>query len=220
MKYLVLINFKNYPEAIGAKALPLAKKIAAAKAKNRRYEIAVAPSLLDLKEIAGKTKLKIFSQHADLAALGPFTGRTPAKELRLIGVKGTILNHSEHKISFAPLKKTIDECRKEKLITVVCASNLSEAKKIAAFHPHYLAYEPKELIGGNISVTEAKPEIIAKAVRLVKKISPKTKVLCGAGVHSRKDLQQALHLGAKGIMLSHAVVKARNPEKFLDELLK
>ena len=36
----------------------------------------------------------------------------------------------------------------------------NEAKKIAEFGPHFVAVEPPELIGGNVSVTEEDPEII------------------------------------------------------------
>ena len=52
MKPLILINFKTYKESYGNKALELAKKIA--KVKKNKYQIAVAPSLLTIKEIAKK----------------------------------------------------------------------------------------------------------------------------------------------------------------------
>lgn len=218
MKALILLNFKTYPEAVGKKALLLAKKLE--KVKTKKYEMVIAPSLPTLEEVTAGTSLTVFSQHTDRAGLGPFTGRISAQELRKIGVKGTLLNHSERKIPFAILKKVVADCKKHTLITVVCASSLAEAKQVAGLKPEYLAYEPPELIGGNVSVTKAKPEIIAKAVELVKKINPKTKVLCGAGVHSRGDVQKALQLGAKGVMIGHAVPKARDPARFLKRLLE
>ena len=103
---------------------------------------------------------------------------------------------------------------------MICASSLAEATEIAKLKPDYLAYEPIELIGGEVSVTKAKPVIIAKAVEVVKKISPKTKVLCGAGVHSREDIQKALQLGTKGVLIGHVVPKAKDPAKFLKEMLR
>ncbi|MBT4805267.1 triose-phosphate isomerase [Candidatus Woesearchaeota archaeon] len=217
MKPLILINFKTYKESYGNKALELAKKIA--KVKKNKYQIAVAPSLLTIKEIAQKTNLTVFSQHTDLADLGAHTGRIPADELKAIGVKSTILNHSERKIPLKFLKEIVELCKNKKIVTVVCASTISEIKKIAVFHPNYIAYEPKEFIGGNISVTEAKPEIIVRAVEAVKYISPKTKVLCGAGIHSKEDLGHALLLGTEGVLIGHAVSKAKDPKKFLEEML-
>ncbi|MDO8511076.1 MAG: triose-phosphate isomerase [Nanoarchaeota archaeon] len=218
MKPLILLNFKTYPEAAGTKALPLAKKLE--KVRTKKYEVVIAPSLPTLEEVAAGTSLTVYSQHTDLAGLGAFTGKISAQELKQIGVKGTILNHSERKIPFLILKKIVADCKKQKLVVVVCASSLLEAKKVAELKPDYLAYEPPELIGGDISVTKTKPDIILRAVELVKKISHKTKVLCGAGVHSREDIQKALQLGTKGVLIGHAVPKAKDPAKFLKELLR
>lgn len=216
-KPLILLNFKVYKEAIGKNALNLAKKIAKVKKKN--YEIVVAPSLLMTKEIVDKTDLMVFAQHTDHVQFGAHTGSIPAKELVEIGVKGTILNHSEYKMDLKLLTLAIEECKKNKLITVVCASTLSEVEEISLLKPNYLAYEPKELIGGEISVTTAESDIIVKAVELVKEISPNTKVLCGAGVHTKEDLGKALLLGTSGILIGHSVPKAKDPKKFLEEML-
>ncbi len=217
MKPIIVLNFKTYPEAAGKQALPLAKRLE--KVKSKKYEIIIAPSLPTLEEVAEGTSLTVFSQHTDLAGLGPFTGKISAQELKKIGVKGTLLNHSERKIPFPLLKRIAADCKKHKLVTVVCASSLGEVKQTAKLAPDYLAYEPPELIGGNVSVTKARPEIISKAVKLVQKISPKTKVLCGAGVHSKEDVLKSLQLGAKGVLIGHAVPKAKNPAKFLKGLL-
>lgn len=217
MKPLILINFKTYPEVAGKNALLLAKKIAAV--KTTKYSIAVAPTALALKEISQKTKLKVFAQYVDAGDYGPHTGEIVPAELKRIGVVGAIINHSEHRLPFKLIKRTKEACKKQHLLTVICASDLAEIKLIAKLRPDYIAYEPKELIGGDISVTKAKPEIIVKAVRLVKKKSPKTKLLCGAGVHSSTDLNQALLLGAEGVLIAHAVVKAKDPKKILEKML-
>src|SRR3989338_8563838 len=169
MKALILLNFKTYPEAAGRKALFLARKLE--KIHSTKYQLVIAPSLPTLEEVAEGTSLTVYSQHTDLAGLGPFTGKISAQELKKIGVKGTLLNHSERKIPFPILKKIVADCKKHKLITVVCASSLEETKQAAKLVPDFLAYEPPELIGGNVSVTNAKPKIISKAVELVKKIS-------------------------------------------------
>ena len=217
MKPIILINFKTYKEAIGNSALDIAKKLD--KIKNKKYQIIVAPSLLTMKEVAQKTNLMVFSQHTDHVGLGAHTGRIPAEELQKTGIKGTILNHSERKIPLKYLKEIVEICKGKKLKTVICASSLSEIKKIVSLRPDYIAYEPKELIGTNISVTEAKPEIILKAVELVKELSPKTHLLCGAGIHTKEDLGHALLLGTSGVLIGHAIPKAKDPKKALEEML-
>ena len=76
-----------------------------------------------------------------------------------------------------------------------------------------------ELIGGNISVTNAKPEIIKKAADIVQTKSPTTKLLCGAGVHSAEDVRTASRLGCQGGLISHAIVNARKPAEKLRKIL-
>ena len=215
MKPLIIINFKTYKETAGDKSLILARKLAGIKSS---YEIAIAPPTLSLKEVC-KTKIKCFSQHADFKSYGSNTGRILPIELKKIGCKGSIINHSEYRLPLEIIEKTVKICKEKKLITVVCATTIGKIKKIAAFKPDYIAYEPAKLIGGDVSVTEEKPEIISKAVEAVRKISPRTKLLVGAGVHSKADLGQALLLGAEGVLIGHAVPKAKDPRKFLKEML-
>jgi triosephosphate isomerase (TIM) len=217
MKAIIVLNFKVYKEAVGKLALPLAQKVA--KAKKNGYKLVVAPSLLTTREVSKKTNLTVFAQHVDPVSLGAHTGSVGVDELVQMGVKGVILNHSERKLPFAVLKETIELCKSKKLKILVCATTLAEIKKIALLHPSYIAYEPAELVGGEISVTQAKPDIIVKAVEAVKQVSSKMKLLCGAGVHSKEDLGHALLLGAEGVLIGHSVPKAANPRKFLEGML-
>ena len=107
MKPIILLNFKTYPEVAGKKALLLARKLE--KVRSKRYKIIIAPSLPTLEEVAESTSLTAFSQHTDLAGLGAFTGKISAQELKKIGVKGTLLNHSERKIPFSFLKRAFPD---------------------------------------------------------------------------------------------------------------
>lgn len=217
MKPLVVINFKLYPEAVGKKTAALARLFS--KSHSQKYQVVLVPPTSTLSEIRTATQLPLFAQHVDAVQLGAYTGHLSPAELKQLHIQGTILNHSERKLPVQQLQKTIQLCKQSHLQTIVCASTIAEIKKIAHLHPHYLAYEPRALIGGNVSVTSARPEIITEAVKITQKISPTTKVLCGAGVHRKEDLQTALQLGAKGVLLSHAMIKAKNPRQKLKELL-
>ena len=217
MKPLILVNFKVYPESTGRKGERLAKTLG--RVKSKKYEIGLAPSLLDIQEISRKAKGNIFAQHAEGVELGAHTGSIPLKQLKESGVRGIILNHSERRIAFLEIRRTVELSKKEKLITVVCAGSLWQVKRMAKLKPDYIAYEPRKLIGGDISVTKVQPKIIIKAVQAIKKRSYKTSLLCGAGVHNKEDLGQALLLGAEGVLIAHALIKAKNPEKYLKELL-
>lgn len=227
MKPLILINFKVYPEAIGQKGVLLAQKMA--KVKSKKYQIGISPTILEVVEIARTLthkssskhhSLLLFAQHSDSYDLGAHTGSVTLEELKAWKIQGVIINHSENTLKSSEIKLEVDKCKKLKLQSVVCASNLKDIRSMAKMKPDYLAYEPKALIGGKVSVVEANPKVILEAVKLVNKISPKTRVLCGAGIHSREDLTQALKLGAQGVLLAHAVVKSRDPKKFLEEMLR
>ncbi|MBT5740206.1 triose-phosphate isomerase [Candidatus Woesearchaeota archaeon] len=217
MKPLILLNFKTYKEVSGDKALVLAKKIS--QVSKPDYTVAIAPPLLSLKQIAQKVKIPVYSQHVDYKDYGANTGRILPAEVKALGCMGVIINHSEHRLPIAVIEKTVIACKKKKLKTVVCAQSLGVIKKVAQFKSDYIAYEPPALIGGAISITEAQPGIIVKAVDLVKKLSPRTKLLVGAGVKKAEDVGQALALGAKGVLIGSAAAKAKDPKKFLKELL-
>jgi triosephosphate isomerase (TIM) len=214
-KPLIVLNFKLYKESSGKKSLSMVQKIA--KAGKNGYEVIVAPSLATM--ALSKTNLTIFAQHVDPVGLGSNTGKISIDELKDLGIKGTLINHSERKVPMSILKQVIAMCKQKKFTVIACASSLGEVKKISAMNPDYIAYEPPELIGGDISVCEANPTVIVKAAEIVKTISKKTKLLCGAGIHDQKDVGQALVLGASGVLIGHAVPQAKNPKKFLEELL-
>ncbi len=83
--------------------------------------------------------------------------------------------------------------------------------------PTYVAYEPPELIGSKTtSVARAKPEVIAKAVKLSKE--KRIPLVVGAGISSMEDVKKSLELGAVGVGVASDVVKAKNPKKELLDL--
>ena len=214
MKQLIVINFKNYQEATGNNALQLAKKLS--KFNSQKYELVLVPSLLSLKEVKNNFNKQVFSPHVDNITYGSYTAGINVQELKQFGVNGTLLNHSECKLPYDVLKNTINLCKRFKIKTIVCASKLREIKKIAQLSPTYIAYEPKELIGGTVSVTSAQPHLITKAIEI---INGKSKFLCGAGIHSKEDVGQAILLGSDGVLIGHAISKAKDPLKKLKEML-
>ncbi len=224
MAPLIIVNFKTYREATGENAVKLAKacEAAALKAKNRA-KVAVAVQATDIFIVAAavdKKKVMVFAQHIDANGQGKSTGFVTAEAVREAGASGTLLNHAEHKIT--DIAKRIATAKAAKLAVVVCAANVAEAKAVASLTPapDYIAVEPPELIGGKVSVSEARPELIAAAAAAVKKENNRITVLCGAGVNSRSDVEKALELGTEGILVASAVVLAKDPERALAELIK
>jgi triosephosphate isomerase len=80
----------------------------------------------------------------------------------------------------------------------------------------FVAVEPPELIGGDISVSTANPELISDAVATI----GAGKVLVGAGIKNAEDVRIALKLGAVGVLVASGVVKAADPVAALEDLCK
>ena len=83
-----------------------------------------------------------------------------------------------------------------------------------------LAIEPPELIGTGIPVSKAKPEVVRGAVQAVQKINPDVHVLCGAGISTGDDVARAIELGAEGVLLASAYVKAKEPKLVLIDMAR
>lgn len=210
---MIIINFKAYEESSGKKALKLAK-LCSKLAKKEKIKIIVCPQESDIRLISSVSDIAAYAQHIDALEYGAHTGSIIAEDVKKAGAKGSLLNHSEKRISTKDIDFCIKKLRKLKMKSVVCVKDLREAKKIASLKPDYIAYEPPSLIGGDISVSKAKPDIIKKVVDAVN-----IPVLVGAGVHDRDDHQKAIELGAKGILVSSAIVKAKDQEKAIRELI-
>jgi len=215
----IVLNFKTYPEILGKKGWELAKRFAAV-GDDTGASIVLAPPTSDLAHIAKLVHLPVFSQHVDAVDPGPTTGWMPPEALLEAGAAGTVINHSERKVAWEEMAKVIPRCRDLGLEVIACADDLGEAETLAKLSPEYIAIEPPELIGGNVSVTAAKPEVITKAVDRIRAANPNVSVLCGAGVRARKDVAKALELGTVGVLLSSGVVKAKDPEKALRDLVR
>ncbi len=208
MKPIIIVNFKTYKQ--GKAAIELAKKI-----QKVSKNIIVGVQATDVYEIRDATKLRVYAQHVDYFGLGRNTGFILPEAVKMDGAEGTFLNHSEHKLSLRIIKKTIKRCRRIGLKTAVFAASLKEAKRIRRFRPDYLIIEPPELVGGRVSVSKAKPELIKSIAEKLK-----TRFLVGAGIHTSEDVKVAMKLGASGIAVSSAITTARNPDKKLKELIK
>lgn len=212
---MFIINFKNYEEISGANASKLAK-IAEKISKKYKIKIAVVPPQHLLSEIA-KLAIPVLAQHVDISNVGSTTGFIVPEIIKKSKVSGSLINHSEHRISEKEITELVSRLKKLGMISVVCVKDVNEAKKYAKLNPDYIAIEPPELIGTGKAVSKEKPEVITKSVTAVKQAKNSTKLLCGAGIVSGKDVAKAMQLGAKGILVASGIVKAKNWNDIVEE---
>lgn len=211
---MIVLNLKNYSASFSR---CLALTDAAAKVSHESgVRIIVCPPPTHLSCSASMHK-DVFAQHTDAFEQGAHTGYIIPEALKSINVKGSLVNHSEHRIGTENVGKTISLLKAQGLESIVCGENAHECAGLAKFGPDWIAVEPPELIGSGISVSKAKPEVITSTVEAVRASNPAVKVLCGAGVSTKEDVKKSLELGAKGVLLASAYVKAKDPVRFLQE---
>ena len=210
---MIIVNFKTYETAVGENAVALAK-IHEMVAEETGAPIAVAVNALDLEKVIAAVRIPVFAQSIDVAGFGSFTGSIVPELVKKMGAVGTLLNHSEKRLG-ENLAKSVAAAKAAGLQIVLCAEDDDETAKFAAkFEPDFVAVEPPELIGGDISVTSANPAVIENSVAKVGAIP----LLVGAGVKNGEDVKTALKLGAKGVLLASGITKAESPAVVLRDL--
>lgn len=213
---MIAVNFKIYENTFGDGAIELAK-ICKKVAEKTKVKIIPVVSALDAIRIKKELGMEVWIQNTDEVFEGAKSGSISPIQAKNAGVDGTLLNHSECRKKPGTIKKILKAWPKDFKVTL-CLSSLGQVEKWAKnTEPDFIAYEPKNLIGSkDKSVATEKPEVIKKIVEAY----PKTPVLVGAGIHSPKDVEVSLKLGAKGILISSYIVKNTNPEEKLMELAK
>lgn len=215
---IVMVNFKAYPEVEGHKALDLAR-ICEEVADETGVSIAVCPPVAELGAVARAVRIPVLSQNVDRFSPGSATGWMTPSMVKASGAMGSLINHSEHRFPEDDIAQCVGMCGDLSVTSVVCAESVDKAKAVASFHPDFIAVEPPELIGGDISVTTANPKIVSDTVDAVKSIDAGVKVLCGAGVKTGADVRKAIELGADGVLLASGVVKSKDPKATLLDLV-
>ena len=216
---IVVINFKAYAEVDGPKAVELAKVCEEVMVETG-VSIAVCPPVAELGAVARAVDIPVLSQNIDPYNPGSATGWMTPSMVKASGAVGSLINHSEHRSTDEDIEQCISMCRELSLVPLVCAESVDKAKRVAVFSPDFIAVEPPELIGGDISVTSANPKIVKDTVDAVKSIDTEVKVLCGAGVKTGEDVKKAIELGAEGVLLASGVVKAKDPKTTLLDLVR
>ncbi len=208
---MILLNFKLYPQTFGDKALNLS---AIAKEVMEITGVKIIPvlSALDAVRVKEKLNIDVYLQHVDVYSQGPYTGYVSALAAKSLGIKGALINHSEHRLKLGTLKQIIKSWPTD-FDSILCLQSHHQLLRWASkLKVKYFAYEPKEFIGNSkTSVASAKPEQI---INFIKTLNP-APVLVGAGIHSGKDVSTSLKLGAMGILVSSSIIKSSDPKKEL-----
>ncbi len=215
---LILVNLKTYKEGTGNRAHQIATA-AQLVARESGVTIGIAPGYIDLHPLCHHFAIPVYAQHVDGYEPGAHTGHITADALKAAGAAGSLINHSERRLTLAEIELSVRALQTHKLTAVICSNNEVTSAGAAALGPEYVAIEPPELIGSGVSVSKANPEIIKRSVAAVHAVNPKVRVLTGAGIQSGECVKIAMDLGTDGVLLASSVVKAADPATVLRDLI-
>ncbi|WP_138007477.1 triose-phosphate isomerase [Halalkalirubrum salinum] len=209
----ILVNLKAYP------CDPIEIATAARDvAEESGVRIAVAPQAAHLERVS-ETGVETWAQHVSPNGHGSHTGSTLAEAVADAGAVGTLINHSENRLRLADIDASVAAAERAGLETCVCGNNPEQIAAVAALGPDAAAVEPPELIGGDVSVSSADPDIVTNAVDAASRVNDGVSVFCGAGVSTGDDVAAAGELGATGVLLASGVAKADDPAAVLEDLV-
>jgi triosephosphate isomerase len=211
------IGLKGY--VYGAEAVRLAE---AADRLSRELDVSVIfdPQAVDIPAVSRATeRLLVFAQHMDPVAVGRGVGAVLPEALREAGAVGTLLNHSERRMTLGDINRTIRRARELGLATLVCADSPEEAAAIAQLGPDIVLAEPPELIATSRSAATEMRGFVERSVEMVGRIDPGIIVMCGAGVQTPDDVEKMIRLGVGGTGSSSGVLKAADPVALLRAML-
>ncbi len=157
----------------------------------------------------------LWVQHLDESDFGSHTGRNSVLLLDSSMCEGVLVNHAERPLDQAQILAVCTKAKAAGLKTMLCSEDLDF---LLAFQKQeaacILAYEPKELIGGDISVVDVELDVLKRTVGGFEK-----PFVVGAGIKKASDLKASNELGAHGVLVASKVCKAEDPVAVMQELL-
>ena len=145
-------NAKTYDEGHAGGVVELARILQDVSSDSVRIILAV--SAFDLRAVLDATPgLEVWCQHLDPVDAGSNTGWLRPETAWYHGAHGSLINHAEHKVPDEHIAGVLE--RRAGHDICVCAASVARATDLAHLAPTFLAIEPPELIGGDISVTTA-----------------------------------------------------------------
>lgn len=213
---MIFVNFKTYPESTGENAVKLAL---ACEIVSERTGVPIIPIVqaIDLWRVTQHVHIPIWIQHIDPYEPGIHNGFITIESAIAAGAAGTLLNHSEHPLEFAQLEKTVKRVQEvdKEFSIMICAPDIETIQKVKNLHPTYIAYEPPELIASTTdSVATKHSDVIVHGVEAAQPVP----LIVGAGVKNTEDIRVSMGKGARGVLVSSAIVLSEKPEEKLHEL--
>jgi triosephosphate isomerase len=209
---MLFLSLKTYKESTGGAAIKL---LSCVKRVSQETGIEIIPAVqpTDIYRVKKELGIEVWAQHMDPIEPGKNMGWLSPYALKEAGATGLIINHSEHKMDDAHVKKILDKAKEYGLKSLICGFTPEMVIKFDSWEPNYISYEKEDLIGTGVPMFEQEAENIKKLVAVLKR-----PLIIGAGISTSEDIRQAVALGAAGAILASRFVLAKDPEAKLREL--
>ena len=102
----ILINLKTFREGMGNRAHLIANA-AQLVAHESGVTIGIAPSPIDLHPLSHHFAIPVYAQHVDGFEPGAHTGHLSADALKMAGAVGSLINHSERRLTLAEIEASV-----------------------------------------------------------------------------------------------------------------
>lgn len=190
---------------------------AAAASEDYDVDLIITPPALDIEATKlAAPKLWVFAQAMDIARPGASTGAILPEALAAAGADGVMLNHGERPLDELALRYAVERAGEAGLMVLVCANDISEARRYAAWSPELILLEPHELIG---TVDGTRPPI-ARANAEIAEVNPDVLVMHSGGVANEHDARAIIADGAAGTGCTTAIVRAADRSEATSRMVR
>lgn len=173
--------------------------------------IIIAPSSIYLLEFLKSTKHKVSSQDICYIDEGNYTGKVSWKQIKHLGIKYSLIGHSEKKDDIKKINAKLKVCLEHKITPILCIGNNKKEEdiinilnkmEIKNIKKIIFAYEPIFNIGkNNIDIDYINKEIEKIYNYLLKKYKIKPTIIYGGGI-DEKNINEIYHNKLlKGILI-------------------
>lgn len=216
----MILNYKTYEEATGDKAVELTHIAVEAFQQVKNINLVVCPQFTDIYKLKDKfPSLEIWSQHIDPIVPGRNTGWISPYSVSEAGGVGSILNHSEHKLTNEQILKTLAHCENYELKTCVAIASKDELEVLSNVNPNFIAYEPLDFISTDKSILDEDKTRAKEFIYELQNKVPQAVPLLGAGVRDADDVSSAIKIGFHGVLVASGFIKSHHPKEFIFNLL-
>lgn len=206
-KFLLVANFKSHKSKHEVQAW--LEAVAPVAATRSNLDILIAPSFPHLYLATHPSPLIACAQDVSPYPPGSYTGAVSAAELLDLGVRYSLVGHSERRRYFhesvSDVANKVRELCSLGLTPILCLGKDDIAPQLASLDESLLAktilaYEPLEAIGGTIPPEN---EDITKSLDQIRKFYPPARVIYGGSVNAA-SITRILGLGVSGALVGSA----------------